>query len=99
MLILEFKLKTMCKDRLFSAIGANILFEEVTNTINKTSDSEFEIFINFEGISLVSTSFIGRFHEHMNTLKIDHCIKFKLLNLKPEIKRQFMKIDASAGTP
>ena len=96
---MEFKLKSICKDRLFSAIGSNIIFDEIIDTINKTSDNSFEIIINFEGISLVSTSFIGRFHEHMNDLKKKYTIKFKLTNLKPEIRRQFMKIDASAGTP
>lgn len=99
MSILEFKLKSICRERLFSAIGANILFEEIINMMEKTDDSSIEIVISFEGVSLVSTSFIGRFHEHMNMLKIQRTIKFKLTNLKPEIKRQFMKIDASAGTP
>lgn len=99
MLPLEFKLKAICKERLFSAIGANTLFDEISNAIDKSDGTTFEVLINFEGISLVSTSFIGRFHEHMNELKKNHTIKFKLTNLKPEIKRQFMKNDTSAGTP
>jgi len=95
MTLLKIAVRTICNDRLFSADGANILFNYLILEINKLNYSEeVEIEIDFDGVPLVSTSFIGRFHERMNFTKTNYKIaKFRLRNLKPEIKRQFLKND------
>lgn len=95
MILMKIFVKTICNDRLFSAEGANILFNHLICELNKLEYSDnAEIEIDFEGVPLVSTSFIGRFHERMSFTKINFKIaKFWLRNLKPEIKRQFLKKD------
>jgi hypothetical protein len=88
----------ICKDRLFSAEGANILFGYLATELNiRTIESdEVEIEVYFDKINLVSTSFIGRFHELMTSTKCSYKIKtFRLKNLKPEIKKQFLKTDSN----
>lgn len=90
------KIKDVCSDRVFSAQGANLLFDHIFKIFeNGELSQNRELHIDFDKIPLVSTSFIGRFLEQLTLSKTKfNFSKIRLLNLKSEIKRQFQKTDS-----
>ena len=85
--------KNIVNERLFSADGSNTLFDHIYSQVQSfNSDDSFSVVIDFYSIDLVSTSFVGRFQEHIVRFKHKYINgKLKIINIKPEIKRQFTK--------
>jgi|GEM_PF-7026370 hypothetical protein len=88
-----YNVKFVVADKLFSAEGSNILFDYICSEITADRSNETkELIIDFEGIPVVSTSFIGRFQQRTEKIKRELGVeKVKLINLKKEIKSQFLK--------
>lgn len=88
--------RKIVNERLFSADGSNILFEHINNVLkSKKLVDNFKITVDFNDIDLVSTSFVGRFQEQVLMFKKKHpnC-QLKIINIRPEIKRQFTKSES-----
>lgn len=87
--------KTIIADRRFSAEGSNLLFNHITDVLEASDLNDIEcVVLDFQGIDLVSTSFIGRFQTKITAFKSIHpSIKLRIVNLRPEIKRQFLRND------
>jgi hypothetical protein len=91
----HFLVTELCNGRFFSAEGSNVVFEIINNYLASLESTEaLEIEIDFSGISLVSTSFVGRFQEHIKSTRAKYNLrKIRLLSLQPLIKRQFLMSD------
>jgi anti-anti-sigma regulatory factor len=85
-------------DRRFSADGSNILFNHIDSTLKlNLSDTPNSIIVDFSSINLVSTSFIGRLQTRIMLFKNQYpSITLRFINLRPEIKRQFLKTKSSS---
>jgi len=92
---IEFIVEKIIGDRRFSADGSNTLFNHIDETLKSAEQDGIDlILIDFSSINLVSTSFIGRLQSRISQFKINHPdIKLRFTNLRPEIKRQFLKKD------
>lgn len=93
MITKNYEVKSVVGDRLFSAEGSNVLFDHITTDIQASANTEpIALIIDFEGVPVVSTSFIGRFQQRAEKIKKDFRVEtLRLINLKKEIKVQFLK--------
>jgi hypothetical protein len=93
MIIKSYEVKSVVGEKLFSAEGSNILFDKITADLQASTErGSIELIIDFESIPVVSTSFIGRFQQRAEKIKIDLPVeKLRLINLKKEIKAQFLR--------
>ena len=85
-------MKNVIGDRRFSADGSNLLFKHINDDLNLTSVDL--LILDFKEVNLVSTSFIGRMQTWISIFKAKNPkIKLRLIDLRPEIKRQFQRKD------
>ena len=93
MIVKSYNVKEIAGDRVFSAEGSNILFDHISEELKEIClTDEILVELSFGDVAVVSTAFIGRFQEHVATLKSQYLsLRFRLTELRREIKSQFLK--------
>lgn len=85
------KVGRLLKEQLFSAMASNALFDYLEKRFQDEKDL-IEVVFDFEDVEAVSTSFVGRFQERLNVVKLNHPVtRFRVVNMRVVIAKMFIQ--------